>query len=134
MRLHVKARQVGSQLFNQFGGFSYLFDKSVENAAAAAAAADTEVRKRTCSGSDKKDPFLEKRNFSGCIKGRECSFRLGGRSTRVDFQIQPGVIDNEYISAVTAHSSYFSNDDVVDFIIFNTRQTDIWRPDNMEKR
>ncbi len=124
VRLHVKARQVGSQLFNQFG-LSYMFDKSVENAAAAAAAADAEAaRKKTCAGSEKKDPLPEKRNFSGCIKGRECSFRLGGRSTRVDFQIQPGVIDNEYISAVTAHSSYLTNDDVVDFIIFNTRPTD----------
>ena len=138
VRLHVKARQVGSQLFNQFGGLSYLFDKSVENAAAAAAAADAEAaRKKACSGTEKTDAIPEKRNFSGCIKGRECSFRLGGRSTRVDFQIQPGVIDNEYISAVTAHSSYFSNDDVVDFLIFNTRSTDeriFWRTDNLDKR
>ena len=49
------------------------------------------------------------------------SFKLGGRLDRVDLQIQPGMIDNEYISAVTAHSSYFSNDDIIDFIIDNTK-------------
>ena len=120
VRLHVKARQVGDQLFKQFGSLSYLFDKSVENSAAAAADADA-ARNKANLGTDGKEKANDRRTFSGCIKGRDCSFQLGGRSTRVDFQIQPGVIDNEYLSAVTAHSSYFSNDDVVDFIIFNTR-------------
>ena len=120
VRLHVKARQVGDQLFKQFGSLSYLFDKSIENAVAAAADADA-ARNRATLGTDGKEKANEKQTFSGCIKGRECLFRLGGRSARIDFQIQPGVIDNEYISAVTAHSSYFSNDDIIDFIIFNTR-------------
>ena len=120
VRLHVKARQVGDQLFKQFGSLSYLFDKSIENAVAATADADA-ARNRATLGTDGKEKATERRSFSGCIKGRECSFRLGGRSARIDFQIQPGVIDNEYISAVTAHSSYFSNDDIIDFIIFNTR-------------
>eukprot|EP00579_Thalassiosira_antarctica_P017591 CAMPEP_0201928006 /NCGR_PEP_ID=MMETSP0903-20130614/19947_1 /ASSEMBLY_ACC=CAM_ASM_000552 /TAXON_ID=420261 /ORGANISM="Thalassiosira antarctica, Strain CCMP982" /LENGTH=680 /DNA_ID=CAMNT_0048466351 /DNA_START=223 /DNA_END=2265 /DNA_ORIENTATION=- len=126
VRLHVKARQVGDQLFKQFGSLSSLFDKSVENAAAAAAAADAEAarKKAKAGGSNGKEKTPERPNFSGCIKDRECSFRLGGRSTRVDFQLQPGVIDNEYLSAVTAHSSYFSNEDIVDFIIFNTRSYD----------
>jgi hypothetical protein len=60
-------------------------------------------------------------NFEGCIRGRQIAFKLGGRTSRVDFQIQPGVIDNEYLSAVTAHSGYFTNDDIIDFIIFQTR-------------
>lgn len=118
VRLHVKARQVGDQLFRQFGSMAYLFDNTVANAAAAAAAADAEAAARSKANAEGKE---KPRKFSGCIKGRECSFRLGGRSTRVDFQIQPGVIDNEYISAVTAHSSYFTNDDIVDFIIVSTR-------------
>jgi len=125
VRLHVKARQVGDQLFKQFGTLSALFDKSVEKAAADAAAADATdaTRKKAIAGSNdgKEKTLREKPKFSGCIKGRECSFRLGGRSARVDFQIQPGVIDNEYLSAVSAHSSYFSNEDIIDFIIFNTR-------------
>jgi len=126
VRLHVKARQVGDQLFRGLGSLSTIFDKSVENAAAAAAAADAEAARKmsittTTNNGKEKKPSKMRPNFSGCIKGRECSFRLGGRSTRVDFQMQPGVIDNEYLSAVTAHSSYFSNEDIVDFIIFNTR-------------
>ncbi|KAL7553448.1 hypothetical protein ACHAWF_016730, partial [Thalassiosira exigua] len=130
LRLHVKARQVGDQLFQGLGSLSRIFDKSVENAAAAQAASDAEAsRKRSMSGSGGKESS-ERPKFSGCIKGRECSFRLGGKSPRVDFQIQPGVIDNEYLSAVTAHSSYFVNDDVIDFIIFNTR----WSDDKMSNQ
>ena len=33
------------------------------------------------------------------------------------FQIQQGIVENEYFSAVTAHSTYFRNQDVLDFII-----------------
>ena len=126
VRLHVKARQGAEQLFKGLGSLGALFDKSVETAAANAAAADAEsARKVAAIGSDRKIQAgtPERPNFSGCIKGRDVSFLLGGRSTRVDFQIQPGVIDNEYISAVTAHSSYMSNDDIVEFLIFNTNST-----------
>ena len=77
-----------------------MFDKSVENAAHAAAAADAGARKKTDAAHTGRDgnEKVKRSNFSGCIKGRDCSFPLGGRSTRVDFQIQPGVIDNEYLS------------------------------------
>lgn len=47
----------------------------------------------------------------------ELKFALGGMSSRVDYHLQTGVIENEYISAVTAHSGYFSNEDVLDFLI-----------------
>lgn len=124
IRLHVKARQVGDQLFKGLGSLSTLFDKTIESAAAAAAAADAEAARKIAK-TDGKDKTPGRPNFSGCIKGRECSFRLGGSDNpRVDFQIQPGVIDNEYLSAVTAHSSYFQNDDVIDFIIFRTQFND----------
>jgi len=116
IRLHVKARQV----FNNFGSLSEIFNKSVETAAAAAAAADKEAASKM-ENFDSSRQQVTKKSFEGCIKGKEVSFNLGGRSSRVDFQIQPGVIDNEYLSAVTAHSSYFIHDDVIDFIIFNTK-------------
>ena len=45
------------------------------------------------------------------------TFPLAGRQRRLDFQLQPSLIDNEYISAVTAHSSYWGNTDVVDYVI-----------------
>ena len=127
LRLHVKARQVGDQIFKQFGTISNLFDSTVQNAAASAAQADAEAaRKMTSMETEMKDgngnqSSSLRPNFDGCIRDREVAFRLGGKTSRVDFQIQPQVIDNEYLSAVTAHSGYFSNDDIIDFIIFQTR-------------
>lgn len=44
-------------------------------------------------------------------------FALGGRSDRIDFQLQQNALDNEYLSAITAHTSYFSNEDMIDFMI-----------------
>ena len=125
VRLHVKARQVGDQLFKNLGSISNLFDKSIETAAAVAAAADAEAsRKLGNTEVNAIENKVQRPIFEGCIKGRTMSFKLGGKTDRVDFQIQPGVIDNEYLSAVTAHSSYFSNEDVIDFIIANTRTED----------
>ena len=128
LRLHVKARQVGDQFLRQFGSISNLFESTAQNAAAAAAQADAEAARKMANletenqnGSAQSSPLRPMPNFEKCIRDREVSFRLGGRTSRVDFQIQPGVIDNEYLSAVTAHSGYFSNDDIIDFIIFQTR-------------
>ena len=45
-------------------------------------------------------------------------FPLGGtQNPRIDYCLQPMIVDNEYISAVTAHSSYFTNTDVQDFLV-----------------
>ena len=123
VRLHVKARQVGDQIFKNLGSISGLFDKSIETAAAAAAAADAEASRKLGSA-EKEETESKTHRPALCIKGREMTFKLGGKTDRVDFQIQPGVIDNEYLSAVTAHSSYFSCEDVVDFLIANTRTND----------
>ena len=123
VRVHVKVRQGADALFRGLGSFGAMFDKTAEHAAAQAAAADEEARKVAATSDDggKDKPQDGKPNFSGCIRGRECIFALGGESTRVDFQMQPGVIDNEYLSAVSAHSSYFIHEDIVDFLIFNTK-------------
>lgn len=51
-------------------------------------------------------------------------FPLGGKSRRLDYQLQPSLIDNEYIKAVTAHSTYFQNTDVIDFVIDITEKVD----------
>jgi len=102
VRLHIKARQVGDQLMKGIGSFRDLFEKPQTEA---------EV---TNGINGKKDK----------IKDSDVKFKLGGNTSRVDHQLQLGVIDNEYISAVTAHSSYFSNEDIIDFIIFNTRSND----------
>ncbi len=44
-------------------------------------------------------------------------FPLAGRTGRLDYQLQTNIIDNEYVSAVLAHSSYFTNTDVIDYTI-----------------
>jgi hypothetical protein len=46
-------------------------------------------------------------------------FPLGGQSDRVDFALQPALVDNEYISAVLAHSTatYFLNSDFLGFLV-----------------
>jgi hypothetical protein len=58
---------------------------------------------------------------SALVQEPEIRFPLGGRTGRLDFQLQPNVIDSEYVSAVLAHSSYFSNTDVIDYTIDLTR-------------
>lgn len=109
VRLHVKA----NQFIKSFGAFS--FNKVVENAANAAAYSDAPA---AAESKEKKAPTSK---FEGSVRDREVSFALGGRKSRVDYALQPGVVDNEYLSAVTAHASYFNHDDVIDFLIFNTR-------------
>jgi len=46
-------------------------------------------------------------------------FALGGESRggRVDFQIQQGLIGNNYVSSLLAHTCYFRTEDVINFII-----------------
>lgn len=39
-------------------------------------------------------------------------------------QLQPSLIDNEYVRAVTAHSTYFFQTDIVDFLIDITNEAD----------
>ena len=51
------------------------------------------------------------------------TFPLAGKKRRLDFQLQPSLIDNEYLSAVTAHSSYWGNTDVMDYVIDLTKNT-----------
>jgi len=50
-------------------------------------------------------------------KRTKFNFALGGESDRVDFQIQQPIVDNEYLSAFSAHGCYFSNGDVLEFLI-----------------
>lgn len=58
-----------------------------------------------------------KRSISDSLKQGPLKFPLGGQTERIDYCIQPGVIENEYFAAVTAHSCYFQNPDVIDFML-----------------
>jgi hypothetical protein len=46
-------------------------------------------------------------------------FPLVGKNSngRVDLQLQPRVIDNEYLSAVMAYTSYWTHTDIIDYMI-----------------
>ena len=39
-------------------------------------------------------------------------------------QLQPSLIDNEYLKAVSAHSTYFQQTDIIDFLIDITGNID----------
>jgi len=105
VRLHVKAKELGGNLFRGMSGLFSTIDKVVVTAS-----------ERSTSAKNATEISLIEKAAVGDLK-----FALGGTSSRVDYQLQPGVVDNEYISAITAHSSYFTNDDLLDFIIEQTR-------------
>lgn len=89
VRLHVKAKEISDNLYKTFSGiFKAIPDKDFAS-----------VKKQICGHA----PTYK--------------FDLGGHSERVDFQLQTGVIESEYITAITAHNSYFSNNDIHEFIV-----------------
>ena len=111
VRLHVKAMQVGEDIRRSFMESKNALSSFV-----------TKVTEQASSVLQKLDDRAEGKSTRDleipCHPKGPLTFPLGGAGNeRIDFQLQPKVIDNEYVSAVTAHSSYFGNLDVVDFII-----------------
>ena len=51
-------------------------------------------------------------------------FPLAGKQGmgRVDFQLQPPVIDNKMLAVAAAHASYFTDTDILDYLIDLTRE------------
>jgi len=41
----------------------------------------------------------------------------GGEGSRVDYQMQTGLVENEMLAALTAHTGYFANDDFVAMVV-----------------
>jgi hypothetical protein len=105
LRLHVKAKQFGDEIRKSIMEQKNTWTSMIESAATALSL-DTETPAKRI-GSD----------GNAAVKMGPLMFPLGGKSTRVDYSLQPGVIENDYISAVTAHSTYFSNGDFQDFFI-----------------
>ena len=98
VRLHVQAKELGDSIVKTFTG---LLGTNLLEKIPSQRSVNAEVAK------GKKT-----------IKGKSIyNFSLGGSSERVDFQLQPGVVDNEYLSAVSAHSGYWTNTDFTDFLI-----------------
>lgn len=99
VRFHVQAKELGDTLVKTF---TNLFDRIPSQRSVDVPEIGTEEggkRKKTKSS----PPTY--------------NFALGGKSARVDLQLQTGVIDNEYVSAVLAHSTYWTNDDFLNFFI-----------------
>jgi hypothetical protein len=105
VRLHVKAMQLGDEIRRKVtdtkSSINFFMNKAQN------LLQQVEASSAVDSGSGTKNATEEERY----------NFPLGGKSDRIDYQLQPRVIDSEYISAVLAHSSYFTNSDVQDFII-----------------
>jgi len=111
VRLHVKAMQLGDtitkKLSQQRSSLTMFMSSITEQAQAVLQQIDD-----TSEKSGKKAKSNGESTKDGSLR-----FPLAGRGSRLDYQLQPRVIDSEYISAVTAHSQYFQNTDVLDFVM-----------------
>jgi hypothetical protein len=107
VRLHVKAKQMGDVIKKS------LFDTK-KKATSATNAWGALLESAVTVLAENADAAKSNSGEKGSKVER---FPLGGKSPRVDFALQPLMIDNEYISAVTAHSSYWTNQDVQDFVV-----------------
>lgn len=113
-RLHVQAKQLGDGIRRSIElnktNLSSFFSTVTEKVESVIKAADESAAE------DAKKRELSSRSFRGLKPKFKYKFPLGGKSERVDYQLQTGVIDNEYISAVTAHSTYLYNPDFLEFL------------------
>lgn len=112
VRLHVQAKQLGDDLVKTF---------QERKSSVRDFFATITVQAVTALQTIGDDEHSSKRHLNSSsntqIKRGPLKFALGGRSDRIDYSLQPGVIENEYLSAVSAHSSYFVNQDVIDFVM-----------------
>jgi len=108
LRLHVKAKKLGTEIrksiMEQKTSWNSLIESAVSALSTTTPDNPDESPTKTAAQELKPGPLV---------------FPLGGKSTRVDYSFQPGVIDNEYISAVLAHSTttYFNNPDLQEFLL-----------------
>ena len=112
LRLHVQAKQFGDDLLKSFNEKKSSVRDFFTNIAIQAGTALQAIGDDVHSS----NRHLNSSSYAN-LKTGPLKFALGGNSDRVDFSLQPGVIENEYLSAVIAHSSYFVNQDVIDFIM-----------------
>jgi len=127
VRFHVKAMQVSDDIIKAFTktpSMSSIFKQVAESAAAALQAADAKKQEDEPNGDKKRSLPTRTSETSGTTAKEDIWFPLGGRTDRIDYQLQPRVVDNEYLAAVSAHSSYFSNQDNLMFLIEMCHKTD----------
>lgn len=101
VRFHVKAQQIGQDIRKSFVDTKTSFNVLVNKAATLLQSADDAAKSKS-KGS------LENGATLGTAAGQSLKFPLGGSNRyRIDYQLQPRVITNEYVVAVTAHTTYF---------------------------
>jgi len=123
VRFHVKAMQLGDEI--RRGTLSLFSGVSKGKLSEADDVTMMDKCPKQQSETHGKKANATKDDVSCNDENNALIFPLGGKSQRLDYQLQPGVIDSEYISAVTAHSSYFQNMDIIDFAMDIAGQTNI---------
>jgi hypothetical protein len=114
VRFHVRAKQMGQDIRKNFVDTKTSFNLLVSKAATLLQSAEVAAKSKSIE---------DAAATQNSAAGEPLKFPLGGTDGyRVDYQLQPKVIDNEYVAAVLAHSSYFENLDVQDAIIDLTTQ------------
>mmetsp|Transcript_3885 Transcript_3885/g.7763 ORF Transcript_3885/g.7763 Transcript_3885/m.7763 type:complete len:618 (-) Transcript_3885:1307-3160(-) len=110
VRLHVKARQLGDTVRKSLLEPTATWSAVLGSMASATVAA-TEAISKASSNDNSNNAHSSEENA--------WKFPLGGASDRVDYAFQPALVDNEYISAVLAHSTngYFMNSDFLDYLV-----------------
>jgi len=104
LRLHVRAKQLGDNLLKTVTG---IFQGQME----------TLPNTLTTNLESRQKDKESNNHVLNKVKPKLYNFALGGKSSRVDFQLQPSIVENEYLSAISAHASYFFNDDMLEFLI-----------------
>lgn len=111
VRLHVQAMQLGDDIRRTFTEKTSNWSSLIASVTEQAVSAIQSSTEKTAAEPEKEQKGKKNKN-EGHLK-----FALGGKSERVDFQLQTSVVDNEYFSAVMAHSSYFTNGDFQEFLL-----------------
>jgi hypothetical protein len=111
VRLHVKAMQMGDEIRRSMAEKSNSMTSFMSGLTSGAQALMQKLDEHT-DANNKEEASKKAGSDTGPLR-----FNLAGRKDRLDYQLQPRVIDSEYLSAVMAHSSYFANTDVIDYII-----------------
>ncbi len=113
LRLHVKVKEIGDTVMKSVAGIF----------GSAPSSKDTKDSKDISVNAKNKFGLTKSLSSKFALKHKQdeikksWKFALGGYSDRVDFQLQPGVVENEYLAAISAHNAYMRNDDVLEFWI-----------------
>ncbi len=99
VRLHVKAKELSDNIVKSVTGMLNFTLEKIPDMIGPSTSNDS------------------KSSSKGKTKGQKWKFALGGNSDKVDYSLQPGVVENEYLAAIGAHNSYMKNSDLIEFWI-----------------